>query len=283
MNVVGNGGVQNITVTSANSIERRFFRIKEQGSPPLATPGNPAANAYSSSQVNFTWSDVVGETGYEVQWANNSGFVAATTLPAIGPNTTSALVIGLSANTPYWFRVRALKTGSNSSGYAVMSATTQVANTSLVISTGGTVVASSQPYPGEEAVNAFDNSVNTKWLGNMTPEGAWLSYTFAGNTPYRVTGFKLTSANDNPSRHPRNFKLQGSLDGGSTWVDIAGTNVASQLYVSQFNEVEYGCPANVTAYPQVRLFISANNGNTDTGLGGTGLLQLAELVLLGEL
>lgn len=282
LNVVGNGGVQSVTVTDANSIERRFFRIKEQGAPPLATPGNPAANVYSSSQVNFTWSDVVGETGYEVQWADNSGFVAPTTLPASGPNTTSALVNGLSANTPYWFRVRALKTGSGPSGYAVSTATTQMANSSPVISTGGTAVASSQPYGGEEADKAFDNSVATKWLGNMTPEGAWLSYTFAGNTPYRVTGFKLTSAFDDLGRHPRNFKLQGSLDGGTTWTDIAGSTVANQVYGSQYNVVEYGCPSNMTAYPQVRLFISINNGNTDTGLGGTGLVQLAELVLLGN-
>lgn len=281
LNVAGNAGIQTITVPDANSIERRFFRVKEQGSPPLASPGNPAANVYSSSQVNFTWNDVVGETGYEVQWADNSGFASPTTLPAIGPNTTSALVTGLSANTPYWFRVRALKTGSNPSGYAVMSATTQGTNTSPVISTGGGALASSQPYGGEEADKGFDDSVTTKWLGNMTPEGAWLSYDFVGDASYRVTGFKITSGFDDLGRHPRNFKLQGSLDGGNTWVDIAGTTVANQPYGSQYNVVEYGCPANTVAYPMVRLFISANNGSTENYFGGTGLVQLAELQLLG--
>ena len=267
--VIGNGANQTITVTDDDSTPRRFFRVIEQGDP-LATPSSPMTVVYSSSRINFSWTDIVGEAGYEVQWDNNSGFTAPTTLPALAKNTTFVDVTGLTAATGYWFRVRALNTAGDPSGFATTNATTQTLNTSPQVSVGGTVAVSSEPYPTEEGINAFDDSTDTKWLGNMETGGGWISYTFGGGASYRITGFIITSANDNPNRHPKDFKLQGSNDGGSTWVDIVGSSFNNQTYSAQFNAVEYGCPSNMASYPQVRLLAAANNGNRDTGLGGTG-------------
>ena len=116
----------------------------------------------------------------------------------------------------------------------------------------------------------------------MTAEGAWLAYTFADNLSYKIKGFKITTANDNPGRHPRDFLLQGSTDGGTTWVDIIDSAFTGQTAGVPFITKEYNCPANTVAYPRVRLLISANNGDANTGLGGLGLVQLAEWQLLGE-
>lgn len=83
----GTGAIQTVEVQDNNSTQRRFFRIKELGAAILATPGNPVATAYSRSLVDFTWTDVAGETGYEVQWDEASNFASPTTLLPLSSNT----------------------------------------------------------------------------------------------------------------------------------------------------------------------------------------------------
>jgi hypothetical protein len=144
------------------------------------------------------------------------------------------------------------------------------------VATGGAVDASSQPVSNESAAKAFDGDEATKWLGNMSSSGAWLSYDFAGSTKHVVNGFKITSANDKPARDPRDFILQGS--NGGSWSDV-GPTFTGETFSSRFQTRTFNV-SNSTAYERYRLRIMNNNGSTENGLGGIGLVQIAELELL---
>jgi hypothetical protein len=65
--------------------------------------------AVSSSQVNLTWADVTGETGYRVY--RGDGAILAT----LGANATSYRATGLAAGQTYAFRVEAFNAGSSAS------------------------------------------------------------------------------------------------------------------------------------------------------------------------
>ena len=142
--------------------------------------------------------------------------------------------------------------------------------------TGGTASASSNPVSGEAAAKAFGGQTSTKWLGNMTGSGAWLQYQFAGSEAYAVTQYKITSANDAPGRDPKNWSLLASND-GVNWTTL--DTRTNQSFSGRFVTNTYTI-ANTTAYRYYRLSITANNGSTETNLGGTGLVQLSELQLL---
>lgn len=59
-------------------------------------------------------------------------------------------------------------------------------------------------------------SADHEWLAEKGPE--LLAY-IADNSvkPRRLAGYALTTANDEPGRDPRDWKLKGSNDGGKTW------------------------------------------------------------------
>lgn len=148
--------------------------------------------------------------------------------------------------------------------------------TNTKVSTGGTAGASSNPVAAEDVSKAFDGSTGTKWLGNMQAGGAWIKYDFAGTSANVVKEFRITSANDDFGRDPKDFRLQGSND-GTAWSDV-GPAFANQQFSSRFQTLTFSVSGNSTAYQQYRLLITANDGSTE---GGAGLVQVAELELWG--
>jgi titin len=88
---------------------------------PTAPVLNSAA-AVSSTQVNLAWTDVIGETGYQIQKSTDqSNWLSAGSAAA---NATSLSVTGLNGSTTYYFRVLATNAGGSSSPSNVLSATT---------------------------------------------------------------------------------------------------------------------------------------------------------------
>lgn len=73
-----------------------------------AAPSNFTGSATSSSQINLTWTDNSNnETIFEIQRSTSSSFTSPTTTTH-NWNSTSATVTGLTANTTYYFRIRAV-------------------------------------------------------------------------------------------------------------------------------------------------------------------------------
>ena len=92
-----------------------------------STPTNLTATTISSSQINLSWTastDNVGVTGYRVercQGTSCTNFVQVTT-----PTSNNYSDTGLSANTTYSYRVRAVDASGNLSSYSsITNATTQ--------------------------------------------------------------------------------------------------------------------------------------------------------------
>ncbi|WP_405581728.1 GH92 family glycosyl hydrolase [Streptomyces sp. NBC_01190] len=122
------------------------------------------------------------------------------------------------------------------------------------------VTASAENPTGEVAVNLKDGNPSTKWLAfSLT---GWVTYQLA--QPAAVVTYSLTSANDSPTRDPKDFVLQGSAD-GSGWVDLdkrTGVTFSGRLATNTYSFT------NTTAYPYYRLNITANSGDS--------IIQLAD-------
>ncbi len=137
------------------------------------------------------------------------------------------------------------------------------------LTTGGTASALGENGPNETAAKAFDDDSGTKWL-HFTGSATWLKYDFGSGVAWLVTKYALTSANDDDTRDPKDFKLQGSND-DSAWTDV--DTVTGETFASRGLRKEFTCDTpGTTAYRYYRFYINANNGNGS-------ITQLAEIQL----
>jgi len=118
---------------------------------------------------------------------------------------------------------------------------------------------------GEVAKNLTDDDPDTKWLAFA--RSGWAAYRLGeARTAVR---YALTSANDTPSRDPRDFRLEGSND-GTTWTTLdtrTGITFDERFQLRTFDVADPG------SYVHYRLNVTANSGDS--------LLQLADWTLLG--
>jgi transcriptional regulator CtsR len=100
-----------------------YWYFKTALGPPLNAPSNLVATPVSSSQINLTWQDNSGdETGFKIERRTGSGSYSQ--IATVGANVTSYSNSRLSANTTYYYWVRAYKGTLNSDYCEEASATT---------------------------------------------------------------------------------------------------------------------------------------------------------------
>ncbi len=106
---------------------------------PPSTPFGLSAIAVSASQINLSWTastDNIAVTGYRIERCQGFG---CTTFNQIGvPSTNSYSDTGLSANTPYSYRVLASDAAGNLSGYS------SIANATTLAATAGITIGETQ-------------------------------------------------------------------------------------------------------------------------------------------
>jgi len=139
------------------------------------------------------------------------------------------------------------------------------------LTTGGTASASVDNPPSEGAAKGFDDDTSSKWGGYGGSAPWWLKYDFGSGVTHIVRKYTMTSANDDNTRDPYNFKLQGS-NNDSDWTDV--DTQTAQTWSGRGVTNTYTCTGNTTAYRYYRINITTNNGAT-----GFYNMQLGELSL----
>jgi titin len=100
-----------------------YWYFKTAVGPPPNTPSNLIATPISSSQINLTWQDNSSdETGFKIERKTGAGSYAQ--IATVGAGVQSYNNTGLSANTTYYYRVRAYNAAGDSGYTNEASATT---------------------------------------------------------------------------------------------------------------------------------------------------------------
>jgi poly(beta-D-mannuronate) lyase len=143
---------------------------------------------------------------------------------------------------------------------------------------GGVITAqyTNTSKPAENFPSLIDNNIATKYfISNRT--SLWVQY--KSTVPAIAVKYTITSANDVPTRDPRNWNLQGSNDSVS-WVTLDTrtdetfeTRALTKTYTFE----------NTSTYLYYRLHITANNGATGTQFAEWEIYQLNMQTLLVRL
>lgn len=139
--------------------------------------------------------------------------------------------------------------------------------------------ASSEFSSSYQAWQAFDKSITNAtrfdWATASGQSNAWIKYDFgAGNSKviqkYTIVGVQINGYVDRLSA-PRDWIFQGSND-NTTWSNLDTRSYETDWYEGEKRAYTFD---NETAYRYYRVYISANNSST-----GTGLFRLSEIELM---
>lgn len=132
---------------------------------------------------------------------------------------------------------------------------------------GGTtypvITAQGENLPDEGKEKAFDGNNNTKWFDYSAT--TWIQIQYSAAAVYNT--YSIVSGNDEPTRDPKAWTLQGS-NNGSTWTTL--NSQTNQTWTAR-NQAKAFTFTNSTAYSYYKLNITANNGSAST--------QLSEIIL----
>ncbi|GAA2606701.1 MULTISPECIES: fibronectin type III domain-containing protein [Streptomyces] len=255
----------------------RLTVTRNNGSPALqlaewelwsAAPGAPSAPGDLTASLDgeatglLQWKDGSGtETGFRIERAQDGSAFAQ--IGTVDARTRSFRDQGLKAGVRYSYRVRAVGTDGEPSGYSpVRDLRIGVAD---ITDLPGTVTDQHGKDGAEGHDRSVDNSPYTKYLGRGT--STWLQYRTEGRS--KVTSYTVTSANDAADRDPRDWVLRGSND-GSNWTALDSRT--GQQFTDRFQKKSYSL-TSPGYYQYYQLAIAANHGATST--------QLAEWELRG--
>lgn len=140
----------------------------------------------------------------------------------------------------------------------------------------GTITAQGENGVNEGRAKAFDNDTGTKWLdfanANPTTRASWIQYQYPNDEWFVVTEYTVTSANDKPSRDPRDWVFQGSND-GVNWTDLDSRT--NQTFTDRFEKQSFSI-ANSLAFAIYRFKILSVFDPTTANS-----VQLSELEFIG--
>ncbi|WP_199915426.1 cellulase family glycosylhydrolase [Aquimarina spinulae] len=205
-------------------------------------PGSLSATSNSNSQINITWTDnASNEEAFEVERSANgtSGWVSIANVSA---NITNYLDAGLTANTTYYYRVKAKNTGGSSEYSNIASATTlnggtaPEAPTSLVITTtiSSQIDLSWTDNANNEDLFSIERSANgtSGWTSVATTAINTSSYTDTGLTSNTTYYYRVRAENTIGNSAYSNI-VNGTTTAGN--IALGKTATASSLETSSFS------------------------------------------------
>lgn len=219
------------------------------------SPSSVRAKEIAENRVKLSWKENSNcEDSYEVQRSESGkDYQTIATLPA---NTNSYIDNDVTNNALYVYRVYSILDKTKSIYAASNPLTTSALPEMRALTTAGrkyTVKDQRNNSPvGEHPECVLDGDLATKYLTNAS--SAWIEVAFAN--PVKVEQYSISSANDDPQRDPRNWKLEASNDGNS-WEVL--DNRDKQSFANRFLKKQYKIN-NTKEYTHYRLNITANNG-----------------------
>lgn len=251
-------------VVSAGNTGGTSMNSSQASATPVAPPAAPSGLVATggNAQVDLNWSASTGPTSYTVKRSTTSGGPYTDIVTQAG---TSYIDTGLTNGTTYHYVVSASNTAGSSLNSAQVSATPSSETDRS--DEPGAIITARAGYPNEEPSKAFDNSINTKWLdpGGVPTVAApsWIDFEFAG-AGYAINKYTLTSANDEPARDPRSWRLKASNAATPNWstANVLDTQTG-QTFTSRFQLKAY-LFSNATVYKKYRLEITENAGSSMT-------------------
>jgi hypothetical protein len=182
---------QNTTGLSANTTY--YYRVRAYNSQnsnysnaasattlpnPPSAPTNLNASVISQTQINLSWTDnSSNETGFKIERSTDG--TNYNQIDTVGANVNSYQNTGLTANTLYYYRVRAYNTGGDS-GYSNVRSATTLPN-------------SPADPTGLSATAVAYNQINLAWTDNATNESNYYIERSLDGTNYSLIA--TTSAN----------------------------------------------------------------------------------------
>jgi fibronectin type 3 domain-containing protein len=210
-----NGVVEN------SHLDVDYVRVYALPSGPSA-PSNLSASAVSTSQINLSWADNSNnETGFKIERATNSTFTQNLTLvTTTAGNATSYSNTGLSANTTYYYRVRATNGTGDSANSNTASATTQSA---------GSVPAQ---VTGLSATATSSSQINLSWtaVSGATSYNIYRSTTSGGqgSTPFATGVTGTTYSNSGLSAATTYYYKVAAVNAAGTGAQSAEASATTQ-------------------------------------------------------
>mgnify|MGYP005845930881 CR=1 FL=1 len=266
----------------------------------LAAPTNPYISGVTTSAMVLNWTDISGEDDYHVERSTDG--VNYSEVGTAAQNATSysgAGTTGLSANTRYWFRVRAHATGY--SNYATTQAITKITHLLPASEANKTfrLLANETKLAGEDGEAAtfsrgdtnstyYDEDSNKLFTADNSTDGRFEKVpasTTLGN-PVPGSAVRIEEARTNNLKYS-SFETGTSPPEGWSVTGLTATVTGGGLHGSNFADVD---SPGTDAYANVRLgdssflltsgtsytiscyakFVSGNNGRFSIGVYGNG-------------
>jgi titin len=190
--------------------------------PPNA-PSGLTATATSSTQINLSWTDVANETGFKIERKTGAGGTYSQ-IGTVGTGVVSYNDTGLTANTNYYYRVRATNAGGDSPYSNEANATTL--NTSPAAPSGLTATAISTTQIN---LSWTDNSSNETGFKIERKTGSGGTYAEIGTVGANITAYSNT----------------GLTEGTNYFYRVRATNtIGDSAYSNEANTTTFTNPPN---------------------------------------
>jgi autotransporter-associated beta strand protein len=161
-----------------------------------------AVSVLSNTQLVLNWSDTSGETGYRIERSTDN--VTFTQIATLGTNVPSYSNSGLSAGTPYWFRISPMTATGDGNPVVISASTTGLqavpdlvftSKASSAIGLGWTAVAAATGYRVERSTNGTSfTALATVAAGTVASSDT--SVAVLGKYYYRVVAIHGTAEAD---------------------------------------------------------------------------------------
>ena len=256
-------GTQTGLLYGANAIAALAFCAVPIANPGPTSPSNLTATAISASQINLAWTDNSNnETGFKVERSATLNGIY-TLIATTATNATTYNNTGLTASTPYFYKVSAINTAGNSTAVQANATTTGITPTVLVA-------------PSNLIATALSASqIELAWSDNSSNESGFKierSTTLAG--PYELIATTVTNLTSYS-----NIGLSASTE---YFYRVSATNATG-------DSAAVAAQAMTLASPPANSDDGSSSSGSSCGLGsglalvgGVWLLGLGILIRLGS-